>query len=97
MLAAFILSAAAKISRRAGDSAVSWANWAVGKIVLSSQVVGVPLDKSKVHPSSPITAAALARWLREDPVGGFQAKLQVSPKLLQFVPYRIATQLALMN
>src|ERR1700675_1478132 len=35
MLAAFILSAAATISRRAGDAAVSWAYWQ--KIVLSSQ------------------------------------------------------------
>src|ERR1700674_894410 len=30
MLAAFFLSAAAKISRRAGDAAVSWANWQCG-------------------------------------------------------------------
>src|ERR1700676_3367280 len=30
MLAAFILSAATKISRRAGDAAVSWANWQRG-------------------------------------------------------------------
>jgi hypothetical protein len=30
MLAAFILSAAAKTSRRAGDAAVSWANWQCG-------------------------------------------------------------------